>query len=270
MLTIANKTYSSHLIMGTGGTTSHDVLEKALLAAQTQLTTVAMRRYSAPNSNGKTNDKTNGQGESIFELLTRLEIDILPNTAGCLTARDAVLTAQLAREALGTNWVKVEVINDLHTLLPCMTETLIAIEELVGDGFVVLAYTSDDPVAALQAEDAGAAAVMPMGSPIGTGLGILNPHNIELIASRAQVPVLIDAGIGTASDAALAMELGCSGVLLASAINRAQDPVSMAQAMRLAVEAGLHAHAAGRIPQRRHAEPSSPHEGLASWAQEVL
>lgn len=260
-LTIAGKEFSSHLIMGTGGASSQALLEGALVASGTQLTTVAMRRYSAQAAGG---------GESVFELLNRLSIAPLPNTAGCRTARDAVITARLAREAVGTNWVKVEVIHDEHTLLPDVTETLDATEQLVAEDFVVLAYTSDDPIAATRLEDAGAAAVMPLGAPIGTGLGILNPHNIELIATRASVPVLVDAGIGTASDAALAMELGCSGVLLASAINRCQDPVAMARAMRHAVEAGRLARAAGRIPRREHALASSTPEGVASWADEVL
>ncbi|QNE89789.1 thiazole synthase [Corynebacterium incognita] len=260
MLTIADKSFSSRLIMGTGGASSQELLEQALVESGTQLTTVAMRRFSANNRGG----------ETVFDLLRRLGIAPLPNTAGCRTARDAVLTAQLAREALGTTWVKVEVIEDEHTLLPDVVETLEATELLVAEGFEVLAYTSDDPVAARRLEDVGAAAVMPLGSPIGTGLGILNPHNIELICSRAGVPILIDAGLGTASDAALAMELGCDGVLLASAVNRCQDPVAMARAMRLAVEAGAAARDAGRIPKREHAQASSSFEGLASWSEQVL
>lgn len=260
MLTIADRSYESRLIMGTGGSSSQEMLEKALIASGTQLTTIAMRRYSAAT----------GGGESVFELMQRLGIDPLPNTAGCRTARDAVITAKLAREALDTNWVKLEVIADEHTLLPDVTETLDACELLVDEGFTVLAYTSDDPVVARKLEDAGAAAVMPLGSPIGTGLGILNPHNIELICSRAQVPVLIDAGIGTASDAAFAMELGCSGVLLASAINRCQNPVAMAEAMRHAVTSGYLSRSAGRIPRREHAQASSTFSGLASWPDQVL
>lgn len=263
MLTIADRSYNSRLIMGTGGSSSQEMLEKALVASGTELTTVAMRRYSA--STGAT-----GGGESVFELMQRLGIDPLPNTAGCRTARDAVITAKLAREALHTNWVKLEVIADEHTLLPDVTETLDACELLVDEGFTVLAYTSDDPVVARKLEDAGAAAVMPLGSPIGTGLGILNPHNIELICSRAEIPVLIDAGIGTASDAALAMELGCSGVLLASAINRCHNPVAMAEAMRHAVIGGHLSRGAGRIPRREHAQASSSFDGLASWSDQVL
>ncbi|ALC06229.1 Thiazole synthase [Corynebacterium deserti GIMN1.010] len=264
MLTIADKSFDSHLIMGTGGATSMALLEESLVASKTQLTTVAMRRHQASSHTEA------GKGESVFAMLTRLGIDILPNTAGCQTARDAVLTAQLAREGLGTNWVKVEVIADDHTLLPDTTELLDACEILVNDGFHVLAYTTDDPIVASRLEDCGVDAVMPLGSPIGTGLGILNPHNIELICSRAQVPILLDAGVGTASDATFAMELGCSGVLLASAINRAQNPVAMAQAMAHAVEAGRLASSAGRIPKREHAVASSSFDGLASWSEQVL
>ncbi|MDK8505393.1 thiazole synthase [Corynebacterium accolens] len=260
MLTIANKQFDSHLVMGTGGASSQDMLEQSLVASGTELTTVAMRRHSAKSLGG----------ESIFELLQRLNIDVLPNTAGCRTARDAVTTAKLAREALGTNWVKVEVIADDRTLLPDVVELVDACEMLVAEGFVVLAYTSDDPVIAKRLEDVGVDAVMPLGSPIGTGLGILNPHNIELICSRTQVPVLLDAGVGTASDAALAMELGCDGVLLASAINRCQDPLAMATAMKYAVEGGRLARQAGRIPKRQHAVASSSFEGLARWEDKVL
>lgn len=260
MLSIADKQFDSHLVMGTGGASSQAMLEQSLVASGTQLTTVAMRRHNATNSGG----------ESIFELLQRLNIDVLPNTAGCRTARDAVTTAKLAREALGTNWVKVEVIADDRTLLPDVVELVDACERLVAAGFVVLAYTSDDPVIAKRLEDVGVDAVMPLGSPIGTGLGILNPHNIELICSRTHVPVLLDAGVGTASDAALAMELGCDGVLLASAINRCQDPLAMATAMKNAVESGRLARQAGRIPKRQHALASSSFEGLASWEHTVL
>ena len=260
MLEIAGRKLGSRLIMGTGGASSMDMLERALAASGTELATVAMRRHAASAPGG----------ESVFEMLTRLGIAALPNTAGCRTARDAVITSRLAREALGTDWVKLEVIADDRTLLPDVVETVDACELLVDDGFTVLAYTSDDPVAARRLEDAGASAVMPLGAPIGTGLGILNPHNIELICSRAGVPVLIDAGVGTASDAALAMELGCAGVLLASAVNRCQDPVAMARAMKLAVESGELARGAGRIPRREHAVASSSFEGLASWADQVL
>lgn len=243
---VAGREYSSRLIMGTGGAANLSVLERALVASGTELTTVAMRRVDA------------GGGTGVLELLRRLGIDPLPNTAGCRTAAEAVLTAQLAREALGTDLVKVEVVADDRTLLPDPVELLDAVRRLVADGFTVLAYTNDDPVLALRLEEAGAAAVMPLGSPIGTGLGIRNPHNIELIVARASVPVVLDAGIGTASDAALAMELGCDAVMLATAVTRASDPEKMAAAMRNAVVAGRLARAAGRIPQRFWAQASSP------------
>ena len=194
-------------------------------------------------------------------------VDVLPNTAGCFTARDAVLTAQLAREALQTDWVKLEVIGDERTLLPDAPELLAAAEQLVDDGFVVLPYTNDDPVLARRLEDVGCAAVMPLGSPIGSGMGIANPANITLIVEAAGVPVVLDAGVGTASDAALAMELGCDAVLCASAISRAADPVAMARAIRLGVEAGVLARGAGRIARRTHARASSPLEGMPEFAE---
>ncbi len=250
-LLIDGVTLGSRLIMGTGGAPSLEGLGGALKASGTELTTVAMRRYSP------------GVGSSLFELLEREGIRVLPNTAGCFTAREAVMTAELAREALETNWVKLEVIADEDTLLPDAVELVEATEQLVSRGFTVFAYTNDDPVLALRLEQLGAAAVMPLGAPIGTGLGILNPHNIELIVSRASVPVVLDAGIGTASDAALAMELGCDAVLLATAVTRAQNPVMMAEAFRHAVAAGRLAAQAGRIPQRRHALASSQFEGRA-------
>jgi thiazole synthase len=240
-LIIAGREYSSRLIMGTGGADNLAVLERALVASGTELTTVSIRRVDAAGGSG------------VLEVLRRLGIDPLPNTAGCRTAAEAVLTARLAREALVTVWVKLEVIADDRTLLPDPIEVLDAARTLIADGFRVLAYTNDDPVLALRLEEAGCAAVMPLGSPIGTGLGIRNPHNIELIVARAQVPVVLDAGIGTASDATLAMELGCDGVLLASAVTRARDPRRMADAMRLAVESGRLARTAGRIPRRMHA-----------------
>jgi thiazole synthase len=243
---IGDREYSSRLIMGTGGAANLAVLERALVASGTELTTVAMRRVDS------------GGGTGVLETLRRLGIDPLPNTAGCQTAAEAVLTARLAREALDTNWIKIEVVADDRTLLPDPVELLEAVRQLVADGFVALAYTNDDPVLALRLEEAGAAAVMPLGSPIGTGLGIRNPHNIELIVARASVPVVLDAGIGTASDAALAMELGCDAVMLATAVTRASDPEKMAAAMRNAVTAGRLARAAGRIPQRFWAQASSP------------
>lgn len=245
-LVIAGREFTSRLITGTGGAANLAVLEDALVASGTEMTTVAMRRVDAGGRTG------------VLDLLRRLQIEVLPNTAGCRTAADAVLTAQLAREALGTNWVKVEVVGDERTLLPDGPELIEAVDRLVQDGFVVLPYTNDDPILARRLEDAGAAAVMPLGSPIGTGLGISNPHNVEMIVATAGVPVILDAGIGTASDAALAMELGCDAVLLASAVTRAADPARMAAAMRSAVTAGRLARSAGRIPKRFWAQASSP------------
>ena len=248
-LIIAGKEFSSRLIMGTGGAPSLEVMEAALLASGTELTTVAMRRIDV------------GAPGSLLEILDRHQIAVLPNTAGCYTSADAVLTAQLAREALETNWIKLEVIADEITLLPDPIELLDAAENLVADGFVVLPYTNDDPVLARKLAAAGCAAVMPLGAPIGSGLGIRNPHNIELIVEHATVPVVLDAGIGTASEAARAMELGCDAVLLASAVTRAENPVRMAEAMKYAVRAGRLARGAGRIPVRRYAEASSSHVG---------
>lgn len=256
-LQIGDYTLDSRLIMGTGGTTDLAALERALVASGTTLTTVAMRRFSPET-------KT-----SVFSLLERLGIDVLPNTAGCYTVKDTVLTAELAREALETNLIKVEVIADEHTLLPDVVETLEATEQLADRGFTPLVYTIDDPATALRLESAGAAAVMPLGSPIGTGLGILNPHNLRLIASRASVPVILDAGIGAASEAAQAIELGCSAVLVASAVTRAQQPETMAHAVRLAVEAGYLSAQAGRIPKREHALASSPMEGIINPVEDL-
>ncbi|MBZ8177154.1 thiazole synthase [Corynebacterium poyangense] len=243
---------TSRLILGTGGASSLDTLERALIASETELTTVALRRFSPSTQ------------ESVFGILRRNNIAPLPNTAGCYTARDAVLTAKLAREALETNLIKLEVIADEETLLPNAVELVDAAEQLINDGFEVMAYTNDDPALAKHLEHLGCAAVMPAGAPIGTGLGVLNPHNIELIAERASVPIILDAGIGTASEAAFAMELGCDAVLLASAVTRAQDPVAMAKAMKYAVIAGFQAKNAGRIPQRHLAQPSSSFSGMIS------
>jgi thiazole synthase len=231
--------------------TSVQALRTALVESGTGMATVAVRRVDA-----------SGRG-SLLDLLHELGIRVLPNTAGCATAGEAVLTAKLAREAFGTDWVKLEVIGDVRTLLPDGVELLVAAEQLVDDGFVVLPYTTDDPVLARRLQQVGCAAVMPLGSPIGSGLGIRNPHNISLLRQAVDVPVILDAGIGTASDAALAMELGCDGVLVATAVNRSHDPAVMARAMRLGVEAGLAARRAGRIPVRFYAEPSSPMEGRA-------
>ena len=250
---IAGEPFTSRLILGTGGASSLDALERAVAASGTEMATVAMRRID-PSARG-----------SVLSVLTRLGVRVLPNTAGCYTARDAVLTARLAREALETNWIKLEVIGDDRTLLPDGIELLDAAEQLVGEGFVVLPYTNDDPVLARRLADAGCAAVMPLGSPIGSGMGIRNPYNLAIIRDSVSVPVILDAGIGTASDAAAAMELGCDGVLLASAVTRAQDPGLMAEAMRKAVEAGRLARLAGRIPRRVYAEASSPIDGIAAF-----
>ena len=245
-LVIAGEKFHSRLIMGTGGAPSLHVLADALRASGTEMTTVAMRRVD-PNAQG-----------SVWDVLRETGVRPLPNTAGCFTAVDALRTARLGREALETNWVKLEVVADERTLLPDPVETLDAAERLVDEGFVVLAYTNDDPVLARRLAQVGCAAVMPLGAPIGSGMGIRNPHNIELIVEELDVPVILDAGIGTASDAALAMELGCDAVLLATAVTRAQDPVLMAHAMREAVSAGRRARLAGRIPIRRYAQASSP------------
>src|SRR5215472_7683779 len=253
-LVLAGQKFGSRLIMGTGGAPSLDVLGRALTASGTEITTVAMRRID-PSSPG-----------SVLDVIAQRGITLLPNTAGCFTAAEAVRTAGLAAEALGTTWVKLEVIADEVTLLPDPVELLDAAERLVAEGFTVLPYADDDPVLARRLEQAGCAAVMPLGAPIGSGLGIRNPHNIAMIVERAGVPVILDAGIGTASDAALAMELGCDGVLVASAITRAADPELMAVAIKLAVEAGRAACQAGRIPRRWHAVASSPPDGLPTGA----
>ncbi len=250
---IAGRALRSRLILGTGGFTSHDLLSGALAAAEAELCTVALRRLD-PNAGG-----------SILEVLDRAGVDILPNTAGCYTARDAITTARMAREAFATNWIKLEVIGDDRTLLPDAVELVAAAEALVDEGFVVLPYTTDDPVLARRLEDVGCAAVMPLGSPIGSGMGIRNPYNISIIVERAGVPVILDAGVGTASDAALAIELGCDAVLCASAISRAHDPVAMAESIKLAVQAGALAAGAGRIPRRLYAEASTPHEGTPTF-----
>jgi thiazole synthase len=252
-LCIAGRTFSSRLLLGTGGFASLELMAAAISASASELVTVALRRIE-PGAQG-----------SLVDVLARAGVSLLPNTAGCHTARDAVLTARLAREAFATDWVKLEVIGDEDTLLPDAPELLRAAEELVDEGFVVLPYTTDDPVLARRLVDVGCAAVMPLGSPIGSGMGIRNPYNIALIREAVDVPVVLDAGIGTASDAALAMELGCDAVMAASAIARAEDPVRMARAMRAAVEGGRLAHGAGRIPRRTFATPSTPAEGLPDF-----
>jgi thiazole synthase len=246
---LGGRDWGSRLIVGTGGFRSLEQMEQALIASGTEIVTLALRRVD-PEARG-----------SVLEVIHRLGLFALPNTAGCYTARDAVRTAKLAREAFETDWVKLEVIGDDRTLFPDAVELLDAAESLVDDGFTVLPYTNDDPILARRLEETGCAAVMPLGSPIGSGMGIRNPYNVRIIAERAAVPVILDAGIGTASDAALAMELGCDGVLLASSVSRAEDPAGMAAAMRSAVEAGWAARRAGRIPRQLHAEASTPLEG---------
>lgn len=246
---IAGRVFTSRLLFGTGGFTSLRALESALAESRAELVTVAMRRVD-PLAKG-----------SLIDVVEAAGCEVLPNTAGCYTAKDAVLTAQMAREALGTNWIKLEVIGDDKTLFPDGPELLTAARRLIDDDFVVLPYANDDPILATRLEDAGCAAVMPLGSPIGSGAGIRNPYNIAIIVENSGVPVILDAGIGTASDASFAMELGCDAVLVASSVSRAQDPSSMARAMRLAVEAGRLALEAGRIPERRYAEASTSFEG---------
>jgi thiazole synthase len=249
-LVIAGRRFASRLIMGSGGYPNQQVLLDSLLAAEPALVTVAIRRISLE-----------AYAESLVDILAD-RYELLPNTAGCATVRDAVLTAELAREALETNWLKLELIGDRETLYPDVEQLLRGTEELVKKGFVVLPYCNDDPVTCRKLADAGAAAVMPLGAPIGTGLGIINPYAIERIVATSPVPVIVDAGIGTASDAAQALELGCDGVMVNTAVAKAHDPPRMAAAMRHAVLAGREARLAGRIPKRTQAEPSSPQLGL--------
>jgi thiazole synthase len=259
-LTIAGRTFRSRLLVGTGGFPSLELLSAAIAASGSELVTVALRRIDPAG-------KLAARG-SLIDVLGETGVQLLPNTAGCHTARDAVLTARLAREAFGTDWIKLEVIGDEDTLLPDAPELLRAAEELLDDGFIVLPYTTDDPVLARRLADVGCAAVMPLGSPIGSGMGIRNPYNIALIREAVDVPIVLDAGIGTASDAAFALELGCDAVLAASAIARAQDPVRMACALRAAVAAGRLAFAAGRIPRRLYATASTPNAGLPEFRSE--
>jgi thiazole synthase len=247
---LGGREWSSRLIAGTGGFRSLEQMEEALAASGAEIVTVALRRVD-PAAKG-----------SVLDVIDELGLFALPNTAGCFTARDAVRTARLAREAFETDWIKLEVIGDDRTLYPDAVELLGAAETLVGEGFTVLPYANDDPILARRLEDAGCAAVMPLGSPIGSGAGINNPYNLAIVAERAAVPVILDAGVGTASDAALAMELGCSAVMAASSIFGAEGPAAMARALRLGVEAGHAARTAGRIPRRTHAEASTPEDGL--------
>jgi thiazole synthase len=248
-LTIAGREFESRLILGTGGFARLETLADAIRASATEMVTVALRRIE-PAMQG-----------SLVDVLDECGVALLPNTAGCYTARDAVLTAKLARDAFDTDWVKLEVIGDDRTLLPDAVELVAAAEQLVDEGFTVLPYTTDDPILARRLEDVGCAAIMPLGSPIGSGMGIRNAYNLGLIREQTALPVILDAGVGTASDAALAMELGCDAVLCASAISRAEDPVAMATAIRHGVEGGWLARRAGRIPRRLYAEASTPDTG---------
>ncbi|HUB71835.1 MAG TPA: thiazole synthase [Acidimicrobiales bacterium] len=250
LFAVAGEKVSSRLILGTGGAGSMEELEEAIRASGAALVTVALRRVS-PGAKG-----------SVIDVCDKVGARVLPNTAGCYTAREAIRTAEAAREAFETNWVKLEVIADDLTLLPDPVETIGAAEQLVKAGFQVFAYTNDDPVIAQRLEGNGCAAVMPLGSPIGSGLGIRNPHNIALIRDLVGVPVVLDAGIGTASDAAAAMELGCDAVLVASAVTRARRPALMAAAMAHAVRAGRLAYLAGRIPRRYYAKASTTSAGM--------
>ena len=253
-LVIAGKTLSSRLIVGTGKYANYQVMQQAHAASGADMITVAIRRVNL----------TDRSTESLLDYVDRKQYVLLPNTAGCYTADDAIRTARLGREVGLSEWVKLEVIGDERTLFPDNAALLEATRVLVQEGFVVLPYTSDDPVICRQLEDAGAAAVMPLGAPIGSGLGIQNRNNIQIIKEFAGVPVIVDAGVGTASDAAIAMELGVDGVLMNTAIAAAQDPVAMAEAMKLGVVAGRQAYLAGRMPRRRYATASSPPEGLVT------
>jgi thiazole synthase len=253
-LVIAGRTFRSRLIVGTGKYPSHAVMADAHVASGADMVTVAVRRVNL----------TDRSKESLLDYIDQQRIFILPNTAGCYTAEDAIRAARLGREVGLSNWVKLEVIGDERTLFPDNIALLEATRVLVGEGFVVLPYTNDDPVICRKLEEAGAAAVMPLGAPIGSGLGIQNPNNIRIIKEQSRVPVIVDAGVGTASDATVAMELGADGVLMNTAIALADDPVAMATAMKLGVEAGRLAYRAGRIPRRAHASASSPSEGLVT------
>ena len=252
-LVIGGKEFSSRLIVGTGKYSSMEIMKRAHEASGAQIITVALRRVSLPS------------GESLLDHLDTTRYTLLPNTAGCYTADEAIRTCYLAREAGLGEMVKLEVIGDPRTLFPDVMGLLEATKTLAREGFTVMPYTNDDPVMAKKLEDAGAAVVMPLGAPIGSGLGIRNPYNIKIILETVTVPVIVDAGVGTASDAAIAMELGCEGVLMNTAISGAQDPVDMARAMRLGVEAGRLAFRAGRIGKKLYATASSPLEGVPDW-----
>jgi thiazole synthase len=252
LLRIGERTFRSRLFVGTARYPNLQVMLDAIEASGAEVVTVAIRRI----------DLSDPSRQGVLDVLDRSKYTILPNTAGCYTAKDAVLTAKLAREALETDLIKLEVIGDDRTLFPDVEELLRAAAELVRDGFTVLPYTNDDPITAQKLQDIGCAAVMPLGAPIGSGMGIRNPYNLMIMREMISVPLIVDAGVGTASDAAIAMELGCDGVLINSAIAGARHPVQMARAMRLAVEAGRLAYLAGRIPRKLYATASSPMEGL--------
>ncbi len=252
-LTIAGRVFRSRLFLGTGKYPDFETMAAALEASGTEVVTVALRRVNLDDR---------GSGKSLLDFVDQDRYLLLPNTAGCYTADEAIRTARLARELGGWNWVKLEVIGDKKTLFPDNIELLRATEKLVSEGFVVLPYTNDDPVICRKLEEVGAAAVMPLGAPIGSGMGIRNPANLRIILEQSKVPVIVDAGVGTASDAAIAMELGAHGVLMNTAVAEAKDPIRMARAMRLAVEAGSLAASAGRIPRKLYASASSPLTGL--------
>jgi len=248
-LKIAGKFFSSRFLIGTSRYPNQQIMLDAIEASGAEIVTVAVRRVSL-----------DGGGEGLFDLLGD-RFHLLPNTAGCFTARDAVVTAELAREALETNWIKLEVIGDEETLFPDVEQLLPAAAELVKKGFIVLPYCNDDPITCKKLEDIGCAAVMPLAAPIGSGMGIRNPYNLRIIREQCSLPIIVDAGVGTASDAAVALELGCDGILLNTAVAGARDPVKMAHAMRLGIEAGRLAHEAGRIPRKLYATASTPTEG---------
>jgi thiazole synthase len=253
-LVLGGKDFTSRLIVGTGKYATNEIMRQAHEESGAEIVTVAVRRVSLP-----------GKGESILDFIDTKRFTLLPNTAGCYTADEAIRTAYLAREAGLGEMLKLEVIGDARTLFPDVQGLLEATKTLAREGFVVMPYTNDDPIIAKRLEDAGAACVMPLGAPIGSGLGIRNPYNIKIILETVSVPVIVDAGVGTASDAAIAMELGCDGVLMNTAIAGARDAVAMARAMRLAVEAGRLAYKAGRIGKKLYATASSPIEGLPDW-----
>lgn len=260
--TIAGKTFRSRLFVGTGKYSSPSVMVKAHEASGAEVITVAVRRVNISDRSGGGGAPRAVKEESLLDYIDASKYFLLPNTAGCYTADEAIRTARMGREAGLSNWVKLEVIGDERTLFPDNEALLEATRVLVDEGFVVLPYTNDDPVVCRKLEEAGAAAVMPLGAPIGSGLGIQNVNNIRIIREFARVPVIVDAGVGTASDAALAMELGADGVLMNTAIAGAQNPVAMAEAMKLGVQAGRLAYLAGRIPRKMYATASSPVEGM--------